>query len=217
MKLMKYLFLIVSIVIFTSCSGEEEPASVPKEKPGKVTDVETVYEEGQFKKSEYVDLLKELDFCTDEKICLQCATCTPEFFRFFEIAQQKNVKNLFAIQIKALTKLKNEEPLPTREVRVFLRESGSLVRCNRIRGYVIQEITNESGVNDLVVRIRRMDEGVEYFFHCLFQWSDKDQKYLFTTVENIYWPNGGGPVKASEKAATSQQVYTELVQGGFIL
>ncbi len=214
---MKYLFLIVSIVVFASCADEEEPVSVPKEKPGKITEVETVYAEGQFNNVKYVELLKELDFCTDEKICLQCATCTPEFFRFFEVAKQKDVKDLFAIQVKALTKLKNEEPLPTREVRVFLRESGSLVRCNRIRGYVIQEITNESGVNDLVVRIRRMDEGVEYFFHCLFEWSEDDKKYLYKSVEKIYWPNGGGPVKASEKDATSQQVYTELVQGGFIL
>lgn len=216
MNLMKYLFLIVSLAFFASCTNDDTPKEKPKVEPGKVTEVETVYKEGQFKNASYTALLKELGMCTDEVLCLQCATCTPEFFRFFEIAKDKEVKNLFALQIKALTKLKNEEPLPTREVRVYVREGGELVLSNRIRGYIIQEITNESGVDDLVFRIRRFVEEEEHFFHCLFQWSPDDKKYLFKTVERIEGRTWGGDVKEADKAETSQQVYTELVQEGFV-
>ena len=215
---MKYVIVGLLALVFFGCSEETESNSKTtiKEKPGKVTEVETLYEEGSFDNPVYVDLLKELDVCTDEKLCLQCATCTPEFFRFFEISKSLNVKDLFAIQIKALTKLKGENPLPTREVRVFVRDRGQLVLSNSMRGYIIKEITSESGVNDLVIRIRRFVQEEEHFFHCLFQWSEKDKKYLFKSVERIEGRTWGGNVKEEDKEETSQQVYSELLQEGFI-
>ncbi|XOV67998.1 MAG: hypothetical protein ACFHU9_02270 [Fluviicola sp.] len=215
---MKYLYLFVAAFLIQACSETKDGQKPPqlKEKPGVVTEVETVYEEGEFKNPKYKELLKELDVCSEEKVCLQCATCTPEFFRFFEIAKNRDVKDIFAIQIKALTLLKDEDPLPTREVRVFVRENGSLVLSNWFRGYVVNEITNESGVSDLVLRIRKIVDDEEHFFHCLFQWSTSDKKYRFKSVERIEGRNWGGPVKESEKEATSQQVYSELVQAGYI-
>jgi hypothetical protein len=203
-----------------STDANEKPKSktIP-EKVGEVTPIETVYEEGAFDTPVYSALLKELELCSDRKECLQCATCTPEFFRFFEIAGKDRLEDVFAIQIKALTKLEKEPPLPTREVRVYSREAGSLVRCNRIRGYVIERITSKSGVDDLLIRIRRFvqEEDEEYFFHCLFKWSDKDRKYIYRSVERIETRTGGGDVKEEFKAETSQQVYNELVENGFIL
>jgi len=219
MNLMKHVAFISLTLVFFACTEEsnsEGGNKTPKEKPGVVTDVETVYEEGSFEKPIYTELLKELDVCTDEKLCLQCATCTPEFFRFFEIAKSRNVKDLFAIQVKALTKLKDENPLPTREVRVFVRDQGQLVLSNSMRGYIIKEITSESGVNDLVIRIRKFVQEEEHFFHCLFQWSEKDKKYLFKSVERIEGRTWGGNVKEEDKEATSQQVYSELLQEGYI-
>lgn len=218
MKWMRYVVVSLLVLAFVGCSEESDPkqSPTPQEKPGKVTEVETVYKEGSFEKPIYTELLKELDVCTDEEMCLQCATCTPEFFRFFEIAKSRNVKDLFAIQVKALTKLKDENPLPTREVRVFVRDQGQLVLSNSMRGYIIKEITSESGVNDLVIRIRRFVEGEEHFFHCLFQWSEKDKKYLFKSVERIEGRTWGGNVKEEDKEATSQQVYSELLQEGYI-
>ena len=108
MHLMRYVYLIASLLILASCSGKEKEKESADGKivPGKVTEVETVYEEGSFKNTEYTALLQELDLCNEEVLCMQCATCTPEFFRFFSVAQNESVKNLFALQIKALTKLK---------------------------------------------------------------------------------------------------------------
>lgn len=221
MNLMRYLFLILVIGVFTSCedSPEKEKSGTSEVTPGKVTEIETVYEEGNFENSTYASLLKELDLCSEEKICLQCATCTPEFFRFFEVAGSNKINDLFAVQVKALTKLKNEEPLPTRELRVYIREGGRLVRCNRFRGYVIERITSSSGVDDLMLRIRRYveEDKEEYFFHCLFKWSEEDKKYRFASVERIETRTGGGDVKEEFKAETSQQVYNELVETGYIL
>jgi len=222
MKLMRYLTVLLTLGVLMSCGDDKEkenPTRKQTSTPGKVTEIETVYEEGNFENSSYETLLKELDFCTDEKICLQCATCTPEFFRFFEVGGSDRTKDLFALQVKALTKLKNEDPLPTREVRVFVRESGKLVRCNRIRGYVIERITSKSGVDDLLLRIRRFveEENEEYFFHCLFVWSEEDKKYRFTAVERIETRTSGGDVKEQHKAEVSQQVYNELVESGYIL
>ena len=86
-----------------------------------------------------------------------------------------------------------------------------------MRAYIIERRTNENGVDDLMLRFRRVIEDEEHFFHCLFNWSTSDRKYMFTSVERIEGRSWGGPVKKEDKAATSQQVYDELVAEGYIL
>mgnify|MGYP006177224321 CR=1 FL=1 len=135
---------------------------------------------------------------------------TATFFRFFDIQKEGKIQDLFAIQIKALTILNGQEfANPTREVRVYVREAGQLVESNRLKGYITERITSASGVDNLIVRFFRIIDGEDHFFNCLFMWSKEDRKYKFVSVERIEGKNWGGPVKESEKAATSQQVYDE--------
>ena len=220
---MRLIYLIIPAILLFSCSQEEEPSNDwteenPKDEIGKSTEVETVYEEGSFDNPVYTEILKELDLCGPAiEECPRCAECSPRFFRFFDIRKEGNVKDLFAIQIKALTILKGQEfANPTREVRVYVRENGQLVESNRLKGYITERITSATGVDDLVVRFFRIIEGEDHFFNCLFMWSREDKKYKFVSVERIEGKNWGGPVKESEKAATSQQVYDELKAEGYI-
>lgn len=203
-----------------SACGDTDPEQATSKpiKPGAVTEVQTVYEDGVFSNPAYKQLLEELDICSpQDDNCPRCAVCSPKFFRFFDIQPGGDIKNLFAIQVKALTILKGEEfSNPTREVQVYIRENGSLVTCNRLKGYIMERITSKSGVDDLIIRFFRVIEDEDHFFNCLFQWSAKDKKYKFISVERIEGKSWGGDVKADQKEETSQQVYNELVAEGFI-
>lgn len=208
-------------MLLTSCTDDKETDVDDWKKPvkpGKVTQVETTYQDGEFENPVYNKLLKELNLCgPEDEMCPRCATCSPKFFRFFKIGKDKSVEDLFALQIKALTILNGEEySNPTREVRVYIREGGQLVESNRLKGYIAERITSKSGVDDLIVRFFRIVEGEDHFFNCLFKWSEKDRKYKFVSVERIEGKNWGGPVKQDVKAETSQQVYDELKAEGLI-
>lgn len=223
MRIMRLIYILIPAIILFSCSEEEEqPTEWTDEKSktevGTTTEVETVYEEGNFDHPVYDELLKELDLCGPAvEDCPRCADCSPRFFRFFDIRKDGEMKDLFAVQIKALTILKGQEfANPTREVRVYVREAGQLVESNRLKGYITERITSSSGVDDLIIRFFRIIDGEDHFFNCLFMWSREDKKYKFISVERIEGRNWGGPVKESEKAATSQQVYDELKAEGYI-
>lgn len=217
--MMRIHYILIALLVLSACGDTEPEVTVTQpSKPGSVTEVQTVYEDGVFTNPAYKQLLEELDLCgpVDEN-CPRCAVCSPKFFRFFDIQPGGNIKNLFAIQVKALTILKGSEySNPTREVHVYIRENGSLVTANRLKGYIMERITNKSGVDDLIVRFFRVVEDEDHFFNCLFQWSEKDKKYKYISVERIEGKSWGGDVKAAQKIETSQQVYNELVAEGFI-
>lgn len=222
MTMMRLIYLFIPIVFLIACSEEEEAPSgwedKKNEKIGKVTEVTTTYEDGEFENSSYVGLLQELELCGPAiEDCPRCATCSPRFFRFFDINKNASIEDHFALQVKALTILNGYEfSIPTREVRIYIRENGTLVECNRLKGYITQRITSSSGVDNLVVRFLRKEEGEDIFFNCLFVWSEKDKKYKYVSVERIEGKNWGGPVKEKDKKATSQQVYDDLKADGFI-
>ncbi len=220
MNLMRLLYISIPLLILFSCSETEEdkPKEWQSKKVGEVTEIETIYEDGEFENPMHFKLLKELDLCgPEEPECPRCATCSPGFFRFFDIQKEGSMENLFAVQVKALTILKNEENAnPTREVRVYIRENGRLVESNRLKGYIMEQITSASGIDDLMVRFFRVVDDEDTFFNCLFQWSEKDKKYKYVSVERIEGKNWGGDVKESLKKETSQQVYNELKAEGFI-
>lgn len=217
----KAIFYFILALGFVGCSDSEP------DKPGKDwstsestdrVEVTTTYEEGEFDNPQATGLLNELELCGPENPeCPFCATCSPRFFRFFDISKSGEFQDLFAIQIKALTIVANEEfALPTREVRVYVRENGALVLANRFKGYIMQTQAGKSKVDDLVIRFFRYIDDEKHFFNCLFQWSVEDKRYKFVEVERIEGKNWGGAVKAADKVETSQQVYSELKEEGMI-
>ena len=95
MKIMRLVYIILPVLFFVACTEELEDEQNDWKKPaepGKITEVETTYEEGEFDNPIHAKLLKELQLCgPKDDQCPRCATCSPKFFRFFKISQDTNV------------------------------------------------------------------------------------------------------------------------------
>lgn len=212
-------------VLFACTENEDELAGQPEVyAPGVATEFETLFSDTAFTNVKHSQLLKELQVCIQDADpeCPRCAVCSPNFFRIFELNKDKDVKDFFGLQIKSLTILKGQEfALPVRHLIVFEREKGELVKVNGYRGNLIETISSESGVDDLMIRFLMKQEDEEsksienVHFNCLFKWDGK--RYNFESVERIEGSNWGGVVKPEHKKQTSSEVYRDLIAGELII
>lgn len=226
MKNMK-LFVPIALMLLMMSSCTSEPAS--KEKPkaweqpkkeevkvGQEFEISTEYGGTTFASAEEKELLKELNICDDvvPEGCLKCATCTPKFFRFFDINRKGKLGDLFALQIRAEAILKGQEfELPTRHFMIFAKDGEQLVKVNGYRGYLIKRIVSESGVDDIIIRFFIPEDNNH--FHCLFKWNGSQYDYI--SCEKLYQSGKGGPVLPEHKEDVSKQVYTDLMMHNMIL
>lgn len=212
-------------ILFACTENEDEITDQPEvHAPGVATEFETLFSDTTFANVKHSQLLKELQICIQnaDSECPRCAVCSPNFFRIFKLDKEKDVKNFFALQIKSLTILKGQEfALPVRHLIVFEREKGELIKVNGYRGNLIETISSQSGVDDLVIRFLMKQEDEEskeienVHFNCLFKWDGK--RYNFESVERIEGSNWGGPVMAKHKKETSAEVYRDLIAGELII
>jgi hypothetical protein len=225
---MKRFFLLSILVAgLSACTAPEDEPHVDPTKPvekkdpelGDVNQVETLFDEDRFENEVHAELIRELDYAyeTEDPACPRCALVSPRFFKVFNVKPGSDVKDLFAIQIKALTILKGaEKATPDRNLVVFARENGQLVKTNGFRGNLIRRITNSSGVDDLIIRFHVYDREYksDIFYNCLFKW--EEGRYYFSSVEEIYGSGANGKVKESMKAEISADVKVELTNAGMI-
>lgn len=207
------LFLLVILI---SCKGNEEVTDEVKSDEiqiGEITHIETLFDETTLTSEEY-KLLKELDICDTIQIeGSEVAPCSAENFKFMKFNNNKELKDAFLLQIKALSVLKNQEAkLPMRHLIVFEREKETLVKVNGFRGNLIATRESKSGIKDLIVRFYIPED--EAFLNCLFEWSDK--KYHFKSVEAIDGGGGNGRVKEEFKDSISKIVYQSLMDNAML-
>lgn len=206
---MKYFFsLIIISFLVVSCEESEEP-KIKSIQVGEITHIETLFDELKFNSTLEYDLLKEIQACDSIRLKdSKCATCTPQYFKFYPFNNKKGLEDAFMLQVKALTVMKGKKvPLPMRHLIIFEREKGSLVKVNGFRGNLIATRESNSGIKDLVVRFYIPDEGA--FMNCLFLW--KQGQYQFKSVESIDGAGGNGSVKNSVKSEISKEVYKTLM------
>lgn len=204
-----FSFIFLLIFLFSCKSEVQQEVEVVPNNVGELRHYEILFNESEFNIKEHSEILEELDVCDtivgEEAIC---ASCTPDFFKIIPFREDKNVKDAFLLQVKALTVMKGqEEKLPMRHLIAFERENGSLVKVNGFRGSLIASRISESGVNDLIIRFYIPSE--EAFFNCLFLWTG--DKYRFESVEAIDGNGGTGTIKASMKAEISKDIYQLLM------
>ena len=223
---MKVKLLYIGFVLaLASCSASSEEVTRKLiVKPGAVTKYEELFNATSFDSPIYPKLLRELNICFENAIedCPRCATVSPRFFKFYKINAKDKVENMFGLQVKALTILKGKQyAIPSRQLIIYQREAGNLVKVNEYKGNLIEKITTTSGVDDLIIRFmmkEQMEDNagkVNAFFNCLFKWNGT--RYEFNQVEAIVWGNKGGPVKAEFKKETSADVYSDLISRGYII
>lgn len=184
------------------------PETVSKED---VVEIETLFDEKDFKSNIEMELLAELNICDTLPVeGSYTSPCSPENFKFFKLKEDKGINEAFALQIKALTVLRGErKPLPMRHLMIFERENGMLVKLNGFRGNLVEKIARKNSNDDLIIRFYIPDDQV--FMNCLFVWDREELKYNYKSVEVIEGEDWGGPVINAVKDSVSQVVYTDLM------
>jgi len=198
----------------------EEPNNIDESNLFSINKIETLFRDSTFTSEVDLELLKELNICNTldqanddiENNYVKCSPCTPKYFKIYSY-NNKDLKDAFMLQIKALTVLKGQsKKLPMRHLIIFERENGYLVKVNAFRGNLIETRGNKKGIKDLVIRFYIPDE--EAFMNCLFKWNNG--KYNFNSVESIDGAGGRGKVKKSMKEEMSREIYQLLMKNEFI-
>lgn len=172
--------IVFSGIILNSCTDEEsEPDENTTKETIEVVDqtLSTDFNANTFTSNTEVELLKELKLCdptaptdTDEKR----PTCSPKFFRFFQLSKKIPLNNAFILLIKA-----GVNDFPLRRVLVFQREKDQLIKLNGFNGNIIEKRKTTSGYDDLVIRFADNIEGQLCYYNCIFSWNGGQYEYKY--------------------------------------
>ncbi len=212
-----FLSLIIFIGILAACSAEPKGEVIDPEIDMEVISTITNFNDTEFKNSEHVELLRELNVCEFKSAdSTYFATCTPDNFKFLEYKNEAKVKDAFILEMKAGIFPKDQEiPLPpVRHVVVFEREGGELVRVGGFRGDLIEMRENSvSGAKDLLLGLYDTDDG-GVLFYCWFEWNGS--KYLFKEIEGLDFGEGPKPLKEEVRESMTQEIYQTLLAKSLI-
>lgn len=209
--------LIAAALTFSinACSGDDEPKEDPKVEengPGTLTGIETLFDKSDFEDPKMKDLLKELNLCNEklgDSIDYMNPSCTPRFFRFFNLTEKMPIENGFILQVKAKV-----SGFPLRRMLVFVRERGELVKVNGFVANLIGRRKTAGEYDDLLLRFNDNVDGETTFYNCFFKWNGG--KYEFSSVEVIEGANWGGPVKAEFKDSMSNEIKAVLTKNSML-
>jgi len=214
----QYLVLFLSVLILVGCSSEVDDTDIiDGEDDTSVEGFEDAaadFTKTEFEDPAHVKILEELDVCLMiDQDSTVFATCSPENFRIMPFKNGVDVKDAFILQMKAGIVLKGQAaPLPERNVLIFERDAGQLVKVNGFRGDLTATRGGTNGAKDLVVTFYSKEE--ETFFDCIFKWSGTT--YDFKFVEGVNWGEGFKPIKESMMDSVSKDIYTDLMQNSKI-
>jgi hypothetical protein len=217
--LIKMLFLIFLVtwmpISIVSCSEEDETKKDPKVEengPGTMTGIETLFDKDEFEDPKMKGLLTELNLCNEkigDSIDYMNPSCTPRFFRFFNLTEKMPIENGFILQVKAKV-----SGFPLRRTLVFVRERGELVKVNGFVANLIGRRKTAGEYDDLLLRFNDNVDGETTFYNCFFKWNGG--KYEFSSVEVIEGANWGGPVKAEFKDSMANEIKTVLTKNSML-
>lgn len=205
-----YLFL--SLFFLSACSSDEQSNEITKTDAVSNRDefegIEVLFDEDKFSNPEAVELLKEINICSDVQIDKKgelMTPCSPELFKFFPLKESGNIRDGFILLVKA-----NTGGIPLRRVLIFERENGVLVKANGFIANLIGRKKREGSNDDLLLRFIDKIEGSDVYYHCIFRW--ENGQYVFKTVEVIQEPAGNfsGIVKENVKDSVSQEIFNIL-------
>lgn len=213
--MMKYLFFIPLILLFVACDNEEEPEVVPEVH---FDNIQTIFEAGEFSDTTKIELLEELRMC-DSRISMDdtsyvYAPCAPSHFKFLSFNDEKDLKNSFMVQIKALSILPGSQgvPLPVRHLMIFEREAGQLVKVNGFRGNLIGWRNGKQDEKDLMIRFYLPKD--QTYANCTFVWNGG--RYEFASAIEVDWGQGDMEIKSDVRDSVSNQIYTDLINNSLL-
>jgi hypothetical protein len=176
---MKYLIVPILLVFLVSCKEEPESIDIQKPKQPVVVDntISTDFNLNNFTAGVEEGLLKEIRLCdpnakTDDDPAHP--SCSPRFFRFFQLTKSRPMKDGFILLTKA-----GVNGFPIRRIYIFEREKGELIKVNGFNGNLIERRPSKSGYDDLVIRFPDNIENDLIYYNCLFQWKNGTYEYKY--------------------------------------
>ena len=207
-----FLFFILSATLVSCSDSEEENTdSVPVKSNDAIEEFESfevLFDEETFSDPKSVELLKEINICsdtqTDDKGNI-ITPCSPKLFKFFPLKEGQPIEDGFILLVKAET-----GGFALRRVLVFERENGTLVKVNGFIANLIATRKKEGSNDDLLLRFIDKIEGSDVYYHCIFSW--EEGRYVFKTIEIIHEPAGNfhRRVKESAKDSLSKEIFKIL-------
>lgn len=114
-------------------------------------EVEAIFTQEGFEDTKYYDLLIETRICNPdfaENYEAGTTPCSSKFFKFYEYNENRSVEDAFMLQVRA-----GVNNYPYRRLLIFVREKGELVLMNGVVGYLVKQIPQENGIDDLIVAV----------------------------------------------------------------
>jgi len=218
MKFNQIITLSISLIVFIACRNTKHTESsndtntskqeITEETP--FEEQEVLFDKKQFDNSQSIDLLKEINICSDTQTDFKgniTTPCSPELFTFFPLNSTTDLKDGFILLVRA-----NTGGFGLRRILVFERENGVLVKVNGFVANLIGTKKRNNSNDDLLLRFIDKIDGSDVFYHCVFQW--ENGRYVFKAVEAIHEPAGNfyGKVKESIKDSLSQEILKILTE-----
>jgi hypothetical protein len=208
--------ILLMAIIFSGCGGAEEEQwniNEPGTKKGEVQEIETLFDEGEFKEAGDVELLKELRLCDafqkDTNNYLRPA-CSPKFFRVFALNDNLPTKDAFMVLVKSKV-----GGIKLRRLLLFVREKGTLVKVNGFVANLVGIKKTPSHYYDLVLRFNDNIEGEIIFYNCIFSWDG--MKYQFKSAETIDGETWRQRILPQFKDSVSKEIYKTIEKNKMIL
>jgi hypothetical protein len=216
-KLIVFVFTFGLLGIsLQSCSGDEEVDKDPEvevSNSDELVGIETLFDKDEFENPKMKTLLSELNLCSEktstDSLDYMNPSCTPRYFRFFNLTEKMPIENGFILQVKAKV-----SGFPLRRMLVFVRERGELVKVNGFVANLIGRRKTTGEYDDLLLRFNDNVDGETTFYNCFFKWNGG--KYEFSSVEVIEGANWGGPVKAQFKDSMSNEIKAVLTKNSML-
>jgi hypothetical protein len=211
-----FLLIIGVVLLVVNINNNSVKQTIP-EKPKKETSrieyISTDFNQNTFTDGNELTLLKELKLCDTTIIDGQLGSCSPKFFRFFQLNEAVSLKNAFLLLINGMAFPNDPANFKSRRILIFEREKGQLVLINTIKGNLIERRKNgPSTYDDLVIRFR-LDEYDEAY-HCVFKW--KDGKYEFSGCEELFSFHNKGKIKPELIDSVSVEVQKILYEKNLV-
>jgi len=214
----KILFISFILFSFVSCQEDGAEKAIEKkitaDKSDEFESLEILFDENDFEDPKSVELLREINICSEEtlkEIGLNIPDCSPKFFKLFSLKSGGKLDDGFLVLTKA-----NVGGVALRRIIIFQRENGVLVKLNGFVANLIGRKKSKTGYDDLLVRFKDVEEGDEVFFNCILKWNGA--KYEFRTVELIHVPASqwSAPVKAELKDSVSKEILKTITENEMI-
>jgi hypothetical protein len=157
-----------------------ESEKIKLDKKNKLTNIEVLFDEKNFKTDVELNLLKELGLgmCNPNEKDLsnfKNPACDAKFFKFFTFKVNQPLKNSFILLVKAMV-----HDFPLRRVFVFQRINNKLVKVNGFIANLIGKRKSKTMNEDLILRFSDQDQN---HFNCVYSW--KNNHYEYVKVEAI--------------------------------